>query len=77
MSSLQYDRIDPSDVQALRDEIEDLQIDIKRYEEAQETRAKEAEVQAKLVRYRCKTRFQTSQTDLPVCAVGGYIVDPG
>ena len=37
----QYDRIDPSDVQALRDEIEDLQIDVRKYEEAKLANEKE------------------------------------
>lgn len=45
----QYDRIDPNDVQALRDEIDDLQIDIKKYEEEKAVREKEAEARAKLV----------------------------
>lgn len=49
-SHQQYDRIDPNDVQALRDEIEDLQIDIKKFEEEKAAREKEAEAQAKLVR---------------------------
>lgn len=52
-SHQQYDRIDPNDVQALRDEIEDLQIDIKKFEEEKAAREKEAEAQAKLVRNVC------------------------
>ena len=45
----QYDRIDPSDVQALRDEIDDLQIDIRKFEEAQAIHVKEMEDKDKLV----------------------------
>ena len=47
----QYDRIDPSDVQALRDEIDDLQIDIRKFEEAQAVHTKEMEEKNKLVSF--------------------------
>ncbi|KAI5123451.1 hypothetical protein M0805_008822 [Coniferiporia weirii] len=44
-----YDRIDPNDVQALKDEIEDLQIDLRKAEEEKAAYTKEAEAQAKLL----------------------------
>ena len=45
----QYDRIDPSDVQALRDEIDDLQIDARKFDETKANLEKELEEQKKLV----------------------------
>ena len=61
----QYDRIDPNDVQALKDEIEDLQIDLRKAEEEKAAYTAEKEAQAKLVRLpslywlTCHLQFKT------------------
>ena len=54
-----YDRIDPNDVQALKDEIDDLQIDARKFEETKAQLEKEVEEQKKQVRklaYLCFAR---------------------
>ena len=45
----QYDRTDPNDIQALKDEIDDLQIDLRRAGEERESMTKEIETQTKKV----------------------------